>query len=274
MASQVCPLLGTLDTHNRRGPHVEFPSFENQCLAAGAPELIVLGDQATNCLSAAYTTCPRYRASRHAQEEGAAFVPFLGTAEEAWAQESPVMGGMTGLHTADESEQRGRARWGKLGAALIFLTVLLCGSSTAAYMGWEWITRDLRPQTAAGRVDVASEAQAAATSAVYIVMTATPLQVAAAPPVAGGDGSVLAAPPGAGLGALPVAVTPTPIRIEGGGLTAPLLEPPAPENAPAIDVDLMVPTRRPTPRRARRETRSGVHLRACVWYRRRSASLA
>lgn len=244
MAAQVCPLLGTSDAHNRRGPHVEFPSFENQCLANGSPELILLGDQATNCLSSAYTACPRFRASRQSQEGGAGFVPFLETAEDAWLQQPASLSGMVGFGDPGQAEQGGRGRWGKLGAALIFLTVLLCGSSTAAYMGWEWITRDLRPQTAAGRVDVAAAAQAVATPAVYVVMTATPVQVAAAvqTPAAGGNGAILPV--------LPVAVTPTPIRIEVGGLAAPA--PPgavqgAPEGAPAIDVDLIVPTRRPTP---------------------------
>ena len=45
-----CPHLGVLSADNRREPPVEFPSLENQCLASGAGDLILLGDQATYCL--------------------------------------------------------------------------------------------------------------------------------------------------------------------------------------------------------------------------------
>ena len=149
----------------------------------------------------------------------------------------------------------GGARWGKLGAGLIFLTVLLCGSLTAAYSGWEWVTRDLRPETAAGRVDVAGNAAAneaalaAATPAVYVVMTATPQQgVIVAPQTAD---------PNANTGIIPVlpqAVTPTPIRIDPGAVAAvgtadpgATIGDPAAEGTPLVDVELLVPTRRPTP---------------------------
>ena len=88
MTQQVCPFLGTLDSNNRRGPHVEFPSFENHCLAGGTPELILLGDQATYCLAAACTSCPRYRASRQEQALGGGFVPFVNTAEDTWSAQA------------------------------------------------------------------------------------------------------------------------------------------------------------------------------------------
>lgn len=258
MASQVCPLLATLDANNRRGPCVEFPSFENQCLASGMPELILLGDQATSCLGAGHTTCPRFRASRHKSEADAAFVPFFATAEEAWQSGGPLAGGagglsgLQGLDAAASEDSPSRARWGRLGAALIFLSVLLCGSFTAAYTGWDWITRDLRTQTAAGRLDLAAAENAAVpaapTPAVYVVMTATPVQVALAAPVASTGAAVGVIP------VLPVAVTPTPIRIEPGAPAnaAPGVLPPGDPGSsaggdPAIDVDLLVPTRRPTP---------------------------
>ena len=51
---------------------------------------------------------------------------------------------------------------------------------------------------------------AAPTPAVYVVMTATPVQVALAAPVASTGAAVGVIP------VLPVAVTPTPIRIEPG----------------------------------------------------------
>jgi hypothetical protein len=167
---------------------------------------------------------------------------------------------------ARTAEDGGRARWGRLGAALIFLTVLLCGSLTAAYSGWEWVTRDLRTQTAAGRVDLAAgqSAPLPATPAVYVVMTATPApQVAAVvPPPAVTDAL------GGIIPVLPQAVTPTPIRIDPGG--AALVSTPGAPSAPGaaqpgdasagapagsladagdplVDVELLVPTRRPTP---------------------------
>jgi hypothetical protein len=264
MTQQVCPFLGTLDSNNRRGPHVEFPSFENHCLAGGTPELILLGDQATYCLSAACTSCPRYRASRQDQALGAGFVPFVNTAEDTWSAQTVSTPELALLDSALDDGDGGRARWGKLGAALIFVTVLLCGSLTAAYSGWQWVTRDLRPQTAAGRVDVTGNTvlDPEPTPAVYVVMTATPQQV------------VIAAPqqtPAASTGTdengiipvLPQAVTPTPIRIDPGavdtgsstgseatGTGTPAAGPAAgdpSEGTPLVDVELLVPTRRPTP---------------------------
>jgi hypothetical protein len=259
MTQQVCPFLGTLDNNNRRGPHVEFPSFENHCLAGGTPELIVLGDQATYCLNTACTSCPRYRTSRQEQAFGAGFVPFVNSAEDTWsasAAPGPNLA-LPGSALDEDDGDGGRARWGKLGAALIFLTVLVCGSLTAAYSGWQWVTRDLRPQTAAGRVDVAGNTAFATepTPAVYVVMTATPQQVVIAAPqplaVISGTGESGIIP------VLPQAVTPTPIRIDPGasgtGSSAGsdaagtgTIGNPA-EGTPLVDVELLVPTRRPTP---------------------------
>jgi hypothetical protein len=247
MNEQGCPFLGTMDAARRRAPHVEFPSFENYCFAGDNPDLIMLGDQATFCLSPACTTCPRYHSGHAHQGLGAAFVPFVATAEDAWqAPPSPALVGLA----AQNDRDGGRARWGKLGAGLIFLSVLLCGSLTAVYSGWEWVTRDLRAETAAGRVDVAASAAAAGpTPALYVVMTATPEEQVVAvlpqPAVTAANGAIIPV--------LPAAVTPTPIRIDPGAVTA--ATPPAaapPDGAgtggePLVDVELLVPTRRPTP---------------------------
>lgn len=252
MATQICPLLCTFDSNSQRAEAVEFPSFENECLANGTPELILLGDQATHCLSAAFATCPRFRSSRYAQEQGAGYVPFYATAEEAWRNSAPAAAGMHFGYVDDQASagENHRGRWGKLGAALIFATVLLCGSMTAAYSGWEWISGELRPQTAAGRVDVAG-AQDAPTPAIYVVMTATPEQVAVAvqpPPDSGANGAIIPV--------LPQAVTPTPIQVQldafAAAPTAAATDqagerPDASGQPPELDVDLLVPTRRPTP---------------------------
>ena len=154
MTEQVCPFLGTLDTNNRRGPHVEFPSFENHCLAAGTPELILLGDQATYCLSRRLHKLPtlsqpeaahrtrRWRSLCAVCQHGRRYVAAAPNAAAA----APGPG--HARRSASTKPMAAGARWGKLGAGLIFLTVLLCGSLTAAYSGWEWVTRDLRPETA------------------------------------------------------------------------------------------------------------------------------
>jgi hypothetical protein len=286
MTDQVCPFLGTLDANRRRALHVEFPSFENHCFALASPELILLGDQATWCLATACTACSRYRQgmAAHAGQPpaaGAAFVPFVTTAEDAWqpdgARGTGASGGgdFEGFGTAGGDAPDGRSRWGRVGASLIFLTVLLCGSLTAAYSGWEWVTRDLPSNANTGRLDVASAGAennadtGAAPPAVYVVMTATPVQVALGEPAAGQAAGVAAnQAPGQGTGqgtgegiipVLPQAVTPTPIRIDPNALAAPpnpsnsqTAAPPAdppvnPEGTPLVDIELLVPTRRPTP---------------------------
>jgi hypothetical protein len=100
---------------------------------------------------------------------------------------------------------------------------------------------------------------------VYVVMTATPVQVAVGAPVAGqAPGVAVVQAPGQGTGqgtgqgiipVLPQAVTPTPIRIDPNALAAPpnpggsQAADPAnnPVGTPLVDVELLVPTRRPTP---------------------------
>jgi hypothetical protein len=268
MSQQACSFLGTLDANRHRGPHVEFPSFENYCLAGDAPELILLGDQATYCLSPACTACPRYRVGQQEQARGAngAFVPFVATAEDAWTQPAPAgRSGLLGLDPRAEpaTPDRGHTHWGRLGAGLIFLSVLLCGSFTAAYSGWEWVTRDLRSPAAAGRVNITGSEAAAApvTPPVFVVMTATPIPIIVGPgasPVAeGNEGAPLADPNAQGgiIPVLPQAVTPTPIQIDPRAAAA-ISTPSAGEapegsepgaGAPVVDVELLVPTRRPTP---------------------------
>ncbi len=93
------------------------------------------------------------------------------------------------------------------------------------------------------------------TPAVYVVMTATPQPVVIAAPqqpaVGAGNGGDTGIIP-----VLPQAVTPTPIRIDPGALGAgtgtstgssgTVIGDPA-EGTPVVDVELLVPTRRPTP---------------------------
>ncbi len=257
-----CPHLGALSADNRREPPVEFPSLENQCLASGAGEIILLGDQATYCLGREHRMCPRFRRAKEAvfpTATGSAFVPFYNNAEEGWAG-NPAGDGDDGaafvplLGAADAENTNSRRRWAWLGAGLVFASVFLCGSMIATYTGWEWISRNAPARGATGRVETVVAADEP-TAPAYVVVTATP-PGGAAP---GGDNPpptvplVVLAPGDEGGPPLdfPAAVTPTPIVIDplalapaatGGAVAVEGLG-----EAPAIDVQLAVPTRRPTP---------------------------
>jgi hypothetical protein len=257
--AELCPHLGVVDHNNRRQPPIEFPSFENQCLAAGAGELILLGDQATYCFNQQHRSCPRFRRTQVAAtgETNLEFVPLHAHAEDAWSSpwtpDGAFDAGFTPLLGADAEidDRAGRKRWAWIGATLVFASVFLCGSMVASYTGWQWIARNLPARTADGRVDTVSAAATA--PVVYLVQTATPdpaLQAQAK--VAGPTVPVIVAPPENGAApAFPVAVTPTPIvlappladAVTGEATPESLL----PHAAPPINVDVPIPTRRPTP---------------------------
>ena len=271
MESQVCPYLGVLDAQNRWGPHVEYPSFENQCLAAGDAQFIMLGDQATYCLSGGCGNCPRFQATRGQGTTTPGlpgYVPFYPSAEEAWRGQASTIAAagvapnMMDLTAGEDGANTdGRRRWAWVGAGVIFLVVFLCGSMIATYTGWEWVARNYPDGLAAGRVNTLSDASTPVVPAVYVVMTATPVvlpgdepptaQVVAIDPGAAAPGSVN---PAEGL-ALPAAVTPTPITVNplapvADAALAPLAPPAAGEAngaTPLVNVELPVPTRRPTP---------------------------
>lgn len=248
---EFCPHLAQISASQRREPPIEFPSFENQCLAFGAMEPILLGDQATYCLSGHYRQCPRFRRLADAAPE---FVPLHAVAEDAWA-------GMQPLDEPAEipfepllgkaKEDGGRRRWAWIGAGLVFLSVFLCSGMVATYAGWQWIVRNL-PARAAGSVDTVGAANPAPTPVVLIVQTATPEPTAV-------NGAMNApeaiAPPVANAQPFfPEAVTPTPIVLDPAEIGAQLPPAvagegalPAPVGAPPFNVDLAVPTRRPTP---------------------------
>ena len=261
MTSQTCIHLGALDNRNRRSGHVEYPSFENQCFAGETPGLVMLGDQATFCLSGECKRCPRFHAAR--QVEPAASVGAPASAAAAWRMQSEAAAGVVGLDNAafmaDSVEGAGtRRHWAWAAAGLMFMVALLCGSMVTAYTGWQWVSRNLPAGVAAGRVETLAQPPQAAAPPVYLVLTATPAQVAAAP-VATVAESTVAPPAGSsGVGAalsFPAAVTPTPITIRPagsvGGSPAESLpvvgQPGTPEPTPVVDLALLVPTRRPTP---------------------------
>lgn len=65
MAQQLCPYLATLDQNFNQGPPVDYPSFENRCLASGEQDSLLFPHQATFCLSSGHRICPLFKAARH-----------------------------------------------------------------------------------------------------------------------------------------------------------------------------------------------------------------
>jgi hypothetical protein len=263
MDQRLCPYLACLNEQNRRESPTDFPSFENLCVARGGGELVLLGDQATFCLSGEHRSCPRFMAAESAVLYGEAlstqeFASFLSAAElkpEPAGQAQgfgirPELAAGTPLALA-EPLVRDRRRWAWAGAGLVFLAVFLCGSMVATYTGWQWIVRGWTSQAAAGQVETVASEPILPTPAVYVVMTATPAAGTSGPPPTAEVVAFVTAAPLTATGSLsgttqpfPSAVTPTPILI------APPTFPPEDAAAAAVavvDVDSLVPTRRPTP---------------------------
>ncbi|OUC06120.1 hypothetical protein RY27_22985, partial [Litorilinea aerophila] len=132
---------------------VEYPSFENRCLAAGPGESILLTDQATFCLSGGHRYCPRFRRAAPAEATGVAGEPFVPAGDDL---ADPLAD--ADLFPDPEAEPEGRP-WTWLGAALIFAVSLLCGGAFAAYVGWQLVNSNLiagellRLPSEPGRVD-------------------------------------------------------------------------------------------------------------------------
>lgn len=278
MNRSFCPYLGTLDKDEQPGPAVEYPSLENQCFAASAEALLLLGDQATYCLSGGHRHCPRYQAAQRDPEaaapvDGLAYAPA--GAEVAHTRQDMADLGLFG-NLADVFEGpagHGSQRWAWAGAVAIFLLVFLCGGSIAAYTGWQLISaRYLAAAT--GEINTLNSSPANRTPTpqqpLFLVVTAT-AQAPTTPP------ALVAEPVGqtpvATQPSFPPAVTPTPVVIDpnalpqapgGNGqpltnIAANLAEAPNSENelpalaqnvelpTPELNLQLEIPTRRPTP---------------------------
>jgi hypothetical protein len=259
----LCPFLGVPTTARRIAAPIDYPSFENRCWSAERPIALLLTDQATLCLCSAHHECPRFlaaRAARRGQPPAPAAIP------------PPELGGPDDINQALKSlsaevkagevaQQRSRRRWGWIGAGLIFMSSLLCGGVFAGYVGWQLVNNDLIA-TQPGTVDTLSVAAAPAQPQVYLIVTATsappapeqsaPEQPAAAPAVAYPQ-AVTPTPDGAGVALVGVAqgqavttlAQATPAEIAelpqalSSATTAPL--------AALPDMQLAIPTRRPTP---------------------------
>ncbi len=271
MGNAVCPHLGTLDERNVRGPNVEYPSFENRCLAidergVGDAATVILTDQATFCLASGHTYCPRYRAALGAGSEqtgagGRGVEPDAEPLASDWlsANLGELDQGLADLANDSAAERR---MWGWFGAGLLFLMVFLCGSTFAVYLGWQTVSSTIRASQGQAGNSVVGALNQAPEAPLLIVITATPeTEIGGTAPV----GAVLIAPPTPTFD-FPVAVTATPALVaqtgpavgsstggtdSGNVAQAPtpvVVVPPTP--APLIDVNVPVPdapTRRPTP---------------------------
>jgi hypothetical protein len=278
MNRSVCPYLGTLDKDEQPGPAIEYPSLENQCFAAPADSLLLLGDQATYCLSGGHRHCPRYQAAQRDPEavgpaEGLAY--DLPGAEEGHERQAADLGLFGNLAEAleEESGRNGR-RWAWAGAVAIFMLVFMCGGGVAAYSGWQLISaRYLAAAT--GEINTLNSSpansEAAPQQPLFLVVTATPQSVPTTAPAEVAEPNLQA--PEATQLAFPPAVTPTPVIIDpnalpvapaenGQALTntaANLAEAPNSNSAlpapvqnielptPELNLQMEIPTRRPTP---------------------------
>ena len=262
-----CPLLGTLDESYNPGPPVEYPSFENHCLAADETDSLLLADQATFCLAGHYRGCPRYRAAQamagakldaRGRPDPTAYARSASAAAGDYAglDESPLLSDQLriGSLAPQGSDPAARRRWTFMGAGLIFAVVLFCGAIFALYSGWRYVDAVLQEQIA-GSVNTVSastnNAGPAPEQSAWVVVTATPSQPAVQPPAA-----VTQFP--AAAQQFPAAVPPTPgeppvIAVDPAAAATALAAatPPnvvlAPAGEPTVDLSLPIPTRRPTP---------------------------
>ena len=273
--------MATVDDRFVRGPHLEYPSFENRCTAIdergeGDAGTVMLTDQATFCLSNGHQYCPRYRAALAAGDS-------LQDAETELAAAEPLasdwltanLGGLD-RELADlvEEADGGTQTWGWVGASLIFALVFLCGGGFAIFLGWQVISGNLRANELALSNSTETGENAPGELPVFMVLTATPNGAAIEAPVAEGTptaGAVLAG--ATATFNFPEAVTATPATVAqvgpavgsstggtganagsnniGSGpeaATAVVVVPPS--ATPLVDLSAPVPeapTRRPTP---------------------------
>lgn len=285
MNRSICPYLGTLDKEDQPAAAVEYPSLENQCFAAPANELLLLGDQATFCLASDHRHCPRYQALQRSGETADAY-PEADATPYVYAEEPDERLSPTGLWSNlselfEREDTRSRRRWTWVGALMLFMGLLLFGGLGATYLGWQLVTRQyLTAARNEGQITTLADEVA---QPLYVIQTATsPAAVIVVPPIETVVATLaleeLVQPTAAQLD-FPPAVTPTPIQIDPNAVAPPPntdaqpipttaaeavneipaeLPPPvsepintAPENitlpTPEINLGLEVPTRRPTP---------------------------
>lgn len=267
MSKRVCQYLSASDANNQPQAPVDYPSFENQCLAVDMPEILPLATQATFCLSGAYGGCTRFAA----QPTPSGAQPAFAAAASKSSQDTlfaPLPETLAEDGDPVDDLPSPRRRWAWMGATLIFMSVVLCGGSFAAYTGWQMVSeRALAARP--GRVEVLANAPPPAQPA-FQVVTATSTPGITPPPtnpaVANGQQPLVAV-----ANNFPQAVTPTPIVV-GGQINStqtlslsvtvsapadttvdtaqPISAQPPPNidlPTPGLDLNMEIPTRRPTP---------------------------
>lgn len=261
---RTCPRLGAQGEEGARTEPILYPSFENQCWAGPQPTTILLTDQATLCLCPAHRSCARLLAARPAEQVRPASPP----ARPAFHQPASLLD----VEPDDELDaeplpsprRQTRTQWGWIGAGLIFMSSLLCGGFFAAYIGWQMVSSDLLAPLPGG-VDTVAAAPTAPPAQLYFVVTATsePVIVVNPPPQQQMDPAPQSLPNDPAR--YPAAVTPTPnglsaatdLQPQGsGGIDQVVVLPPqavapppsmAATDTPVFDMQLAIPTRRPTP---------------------------
>ena len=253
----VCPFLGIIDETGKPAPYVEYPSFENRCFVTSDPEAVMLTDQATFCLSSGYRHCPRLAAAQGKAAPASRRTSASPTGDSAKAGHStasstdPLQRDIeemeAELQAAYVTRAKSRRRWGWFGAATIFMSTLLCVGLFAAYLGWQMVNSDLFA-VAPGTVDTLASAPVPPQPQVYMIVTATS---AAAPPKQQ-PAQTMPDTGGQAPQYFPPAVTATPASPAGADAAG---VPSAPAGSsgpivlatPPINMQLEIPTRRPTP---------------------------
>ncbi len=262
-----CPCLARLDAQQGSVAPIDYPSFENQCLALEGEAVLPLTDQAVFCLSGSYGICDRFLAA-YPDEPPAAPIS-LPQPTQPFNQPAATLVDTSHTLTADDGDWRyqpQRPAWAWAGAAAIFAAVLLLGGSLAAYIGWQLVSQEQLLAGNGQNSQINTLANAPTQAPAIIVVTAISEQpavpiaaIAQTPAVV----QPVATQPNGNAQAFPAAVTPTPIVVQppaGDGNQAPSN---APANIllptttggtgtditaePVINVLQDVPTRRPTP---------------------------
>jgi len=294
MSNATCPYLARFDANQRQCAPIDYPSFENSCLAMEEQTSLLLADQATFCLSGSFRYCQRYQNAVAEELMQQADGDEQGYPSD-YTHQTPIDYHAGALTSDDlladdrlpEEEISAPARWPSsagrwytwLAAGLLFFAVIVVGGLFAAYTGWQ-LAVDRLATARAGQVNtLASAPIQQQVQPLYVVMTVTPEVM----PEPVNPNNELALAPRTGLenkvespavtqNEFPPAVTATPITlvplstvaIVQEGVTDQVATPaviaterPAniqlpladstPTPVPIINVQLEVPTRRPTP---------------------------
>lgn len=322
MSKASCPYVFRIDANQRHCAPIDYPSFENSCLAMAEQSSLLLADQATFCLSGSFRYCQRYQTGaaeeillQSADDENKhdvnRAVPelrsgnFTNQEQGAWQRKANVSrdrpgqqsDGVTATATLDEvmtddlllvEEESATTlpwpgiagRWYSwLAAGLLFFAVIAVGGVFAAYTGWQ-LALDQLATARAGQVNTLASGAVQQVQPLYVVMTVTPEAVvervnptaegAVAPRTgleakAEGAAAIEQNSYPAAVTATAVVLVPLPTATVGEANAVAQTNPPAlvateqpaniqlppaastPTPVPIINVQVAVPTRRPTP---------------------------